>query len=135
MGISTATFYKWRAKYGGMNVSMMSRIKDLEEENRRLKKLYLQEKLKAEIVSEALKIKSDHNNPTIHHKGHNSKCRVNRHLVFSASYFYSCTVGISELIFGTKCHNRIKTQFNKAAGSFRCGLGCLFCRFVFRDPY
>ena len=54
LGISTATFYKWRAKYGGMNVSMMSRLKELEEENRRLKKMYLEEKLKAEIVAEAL---------------------------------------------------------------------------------
>ena len=44
MGISTATFYKWRAKYGGMDVSMMSRMKELEEENRRLKKMYLEEK-------------------------------------------------------------------------------------------
>ena len=55
--ISTATFYKWRAKYGGMDVSMMSRMKELEEENRRLKKMYLEEKLKAEIVSEALEKK------------------------------------------------------------------------------
>jgi putative transposase len=39
LGISTATFYKWRAKYGGMDVSMMSRMKELEEENRRLKKM------------------------------------------------------------------------------------------------
>ena len=53
MDISTATFYKWRAKYGGMDVSMMSRMKELEEENRRLKKMYLEEKLKAEIVWEA----------------------------------------------------------------------------------
>ena len=56
-GISTATFYKWRAKYGGMDVSMMSRMKELEEENRRLKKMYLEEKLKAEIVAEALEKK------------------------------------------------------------------------------
>ncbi len=53
----TATFYKWRAKHGGMDVSMMSRMKELEEENRRLKKMYLEEKLKAEIVSEALEKK------------------------------------------------------------------------------
>ena len=53
LGLSSATFYKWRAKYGGMDVSMMSRMKELEEENRRLKKMYLEEKLKAEIVSEA----------------------------------------------------------------------------------
>ena len=51
LGISTATFYKWRAKYGGMDVSMMSRMKELEDENRRLKKMYLEEKLKAEIVA------------------------------------------------------------------------------------
>ena len=57
LGVSTATFYKWRAKYGGMDVSMMSRLKELEEENRRLKKMYLEEKLKAEIVAEALEKK------------------------------------------------------------------------------
>jgi putative transposase len=54
LGISTATLYKWLVKYGGMDVSMMSRMKELEEENRRLKKMYLEEKLKAEIVAEAL---------------------------------------------------------------------------------
>jgi putative transposase len=54
MDISTATCFKWRVKYVGMDVSMMSRMKELEEENRRLKKMYLEEKLKAEIVSEAL---------------------------------------------------------------------------------
>ena len=58
LGISTATFYKWRAKYGGMDVSMMSRLKELEEENRRLKKMYLEEKLKAEIVAERRLTKS-----------------------------------------------------------------------------
>jgi len=36
MGISTATFYKWRAKYGGMDTSMMARMKELELENARL---------------------------------------------------------------------------------------------------
>ena len=46
LGISTAAFYKWRAKYGGMDVSMMSRLKELEEDNRRLKKMYLEEKIK-----------------------------------------------------------------------------------------
>ena len=57
LGVSTATFYKWRSKYGGMDVSLMSRMKELEEENRRLKKMYLEEKIKAEIVSEALEKK------------------------------------------------------------------------------
>ena len=53
LGVSSATFYKWRAKFGGMGVSMMSRMRALEEENRRLKKMYLEEKLKAEIAAEA----------------------------------------------------------------------------------
>ena len=54
LGISTATFYKWRAKYGGMDTSMIVRMKELEAENARLKKMYIEEKLKAEIVTEAL---------------------------------------------------------------------------------
>ena len=54
LGISTATFYKWRAKYGGMDTSMMARMKELEAENARLKKMYIEEKLKAEILNEAL---------------------------------------------------------------------------------
>ena len=54
LGVSTATVYKWRAKFGGMDTSMMSRMKELEEENRHLKKMYLEEKLKAEIANEYL---------------------------------------------------------------------------------
>ena len=53
-GISTATFYKWRSKYGGMDASLMARMKELEEENRRLKKLYVVAQLKADIITEAL---------------------------------------------------------------------------------
>lgn len=56
-GMSTATFYKWRSKYGGMDASMMSRVKELEDENRRLKKMYAEERLKYEIVQEALQKK------------------------------------------------------------------------------
>ncbi len=56
-GMSSATFYKWRSKYGGMDASMMARLKELEEENRRLKKMYAEERLKAEIVQEALQKK------------------------------------------------------------------------------
>ena len=52
--ISMATFYKWRAKYGGMDISMMARMIELEAENARLKKMYIEEKLNAEIVTEAL---------------------------------------------------------------------------------
>jgi len=53
-GISNATFYKWRTKFGGMDASLMARMKELEDENRRLKKMYAEERLKAEIVAEAL---------------------------------------------------------------------------------
>jgi len=54
IGISSATFYKWRAKYGGLDVSLMARMKELEAENARLKKMYAEERLKADILQEAL---------------------------------------------------------------------------------
>ncbi|SPU50453.1 Transposase [Bordetella trematum] len=57
LGISSATFYKWRSKYGGMDVSMMSRMKELEAESARLRKMYVEEKLKAELRAEALEKK------------------------------------------------------------------------------
>lgn len=53
-GISSATFYKWRAKFGGMDASLMARLRELEDENRRLKKMYAEERLKAEIIQEAM---------------------------------------------------------------------------------
>ena len=56
-GVSKATFFKWRSKYGGMDSSLMARVKELEEENRRLKKMYAEERLKAEIAKECLQKK------------------------------------------------------------------------------
>ena len=56
-GMSDATFYKWRSKFGGMDASLMKRMKELEDENRRLKKMYAEEKLKAEIAREAIEKK------------------------------------------------------------------------------
>ena len=53
-GISSATFYKWRSKFGGMDVSLMAKMKELEDENRRLKKLYVDAQMRALIVEEAL---------------------------------------------------------------------------------
>ena len=53
-GISSATFHKWRAKFGGMDVSLMARMKELEEESRQLKKLYVEAQIKADIVAAAL---------------------------------------------------------------------------------
>ena len=56
-GIRSATFYKWRSKFGGMDASLMAHLKELENENRRLKKMYAEERLKAEILQEALQKK------------------------------------------------------------------------------
>ena len=54
LGIGAATFCQWRSKFGGMDASLMTRMKELEEENRRLCKLHIEANLKAEAVSEAL---------------------------------------------------------------------------------
>lgn len=56
-GMSNATFYKWRAKYGGMDASMMRRLKELEDENRRLKRMYADLSIQTEIVKDALQKK------------------------------------------------------------------------------
>ena len=53
-GMSSAQFYKWRAKFGGMDASMIKRLEELEAENLRLKKMYAEERLKAQIRQEAL---------------------------------------------------------------------------------
>lgn len=53
-GISEATFYNWKAKYGGMTVSEAKRLKSLEEENRRLKKLVADLTLDKDILQETL---------------------------------------------------------------------------------
>lgn len=53
-GMSDASFYKWRAKYGGMDASMISQMKALEEENRQLKKMYAEMSMQAELLKEAL---------------------------------------------------------------------------------
>jgi putative transposase len=49
-GMSSASFYK----YGSMDASMVARLKELEDENRRLKKMYAEERLKSEIIQEAM---------------------------------------------------------------------------------
>jgi putative transposase len=53
-GVSDATFYKWRSRYGGMEVSDARRLKALEEENRRLKKLLAETMLDASTLKEML---------------------------------------------------------------------------------
>jgi putative transposase len=56
-GISSATFYKWRSKYGGMDAPMISRLKELEAENARLKKMYAESKMDSELLREVLQKK------------------------------------------------------------------------------
>lgn len=53
-GMSSATFYKWRAKFGGMDVSMISRMKELEAENARLKRMYADVQLQNDAIKDAL---------------------------------------------------------------------------------
>jgi len=53
-GMSSASFYKWRAKFGGMDASMITEMKDLAEQNRRLKKMYAEMSMQNELLKEAL---------------------------------------------------------------------------------
>lgn len=53
-GISTATFSKWHTKFGGMDVPRVARMKELEDENRRLKKMYAEAQLSTDLLREAL---------------------------------------------------------------------------------
>jgi len=53
-GMSNASLYNWRAKYGGMDASMISRIKAMEDENRRLKRMYAVLSMQADLLKEAL---------------------------------------------------------------------------------
>ncbi|KPU84804.1 transposase [Marinosulfonomonas sp. PRT-SC04] len=53
-GMSNACFYKWRAKFGGMDASMMSEMKALAEENRRLKRMYTEMSMQNDLLKEVL---------------------------------------------------------------------------------
>ncbi len=53
-GVSGATFYKWRSKYGGMDVSDAKKLRGLEDENRRLKKLLAESVLDVATLKEML---------------------------------------------------------------------------------
>ena len=53
-GMSDASFYKWRAKYGGMDASMVSQMKAMEEENRRLKRMHADLNMQNDLLKEAL---------------------------------------------------------------------------------
>ena len=53
-GMSSASFYKWRAKYGGMDASLISHMKAMEEDNLRLKRMYADLSMQADLLKEAL---------------------------------------------------------------------------------
>jgi putative transposase len=56
-GFSKASFYKWKAKYSGMSVSELKRMKELEEENRRLKQMYANLSLQYEVLKDIVEKK------------------------------------------------------------------------------
>lgn len=56
-GISEATFYNWKSKYGGMETSMLKRMKELEAENARLKKMYADRSMEVEAMKDLLEKK------------------------------------------------------------------------------
>jgi len=55
--ISEATFYSWKSKYAGMQVAELTRLKELEEENRRLKQMYADLSLENQVIKEVLRKK------------------------------------------------------------------------------
>jgi putative transposase len=56
-GISEATFYNWKARYGGLDVSQLRRLKELEAENARLKKMYAELSLAHHALQDAVEKK------------------------------------------------------------------------------
>jgi putative transposase len=53
-GMSSASFYKWCAKYGGLDASMVSQMKSMDDENKRLKKMYAELSMQNDLLKEAL---------------------------------------------------------------------------------
>ena len=53
-GMSSASFYNWRAKFGGMDASMISELKDMADQNKRLKKMYAELSMQNDLLKEAL---------------------------------------------------------------------------------
>jgi putative transposase len=56
-GVSKGTFYKWKAKYSGMDASALKRLKELEEENRRLKQMYADLSLEHRVLKDIVEKK------------------------------------------------------------------------------
>lgn len=56
-GVSRASFYKWRQRYGGMEASELKRLKELEEENRKLKMMYTELALDLKVAKDIIEKK------------------------------------------------------------------------------
>jgi len=57
LGISRATFYKWKSKYGGLDASDLKRLKELEAENRKLKQMYAESELQNRVLKDVIEKK------------------------------------------------------------------------------
>jgi len=57
LGVSRSTLYQWRSKYGGMEVSQVKRLRELEEENRKLKQMYADLALDNQILRDVIEKK------------------------------------------------------------------------------
>ncbi len=57
LSISSSTLYQWRKKYSGLDVAQLKRLKELEEENSKLKKMYADQALEIEILREVIEKK------------------------------------------------------------------------------
>ncbi len=53
-GMSNASFYKWCSKYGGMDAALLSEMKGMVEENKRLKRMYAESQMQNELLKETL---------------------------------------------------------------------------------
>lgn len=103
-GISSATVYKWRSKHVGMDVSLMARMTELEAENARLCKMYVEEKLKAEVVTEALEKKC--RGPLAAARWPYAPCRIAAHL----SGWPARRSGSARLVIGTSPRRTLRTR-------------------------
>ena len=56
-GISQPTFYNWKSKYGGMNISQLKKLKELEEENRKLKQMYADVSIQRDALKDVIEKK------------------------------------------------------------------------------
>lgn len=56
-GVSTATLYNWKSKYGGMEASQLKRLKELEEENRKLKEMFADMSLQNQVLKDVIEKK------------------------------------------------------------------------------